>query len=589
MRFSKIIAPLVSLLAPTAAVVNSGKDQWHYKPWGIIQGPSMWIFGEEGLKIYSPDGSTELKSSVASDICHNITGYSIDDTKMHCDFYDVVSDGKKYVWAAVSRGVSKINVFDINTGTAVGSFETCSWPWDLDYHPLREEMWVRCRNPKDEDGGYMDVISTTAPTGEAPAKVMVTDDITMGSWGYTVVDNSLSDMGYTTARNQNKLFKVDLSERVVLDTFDIPLAHGSYEVAFSKKNKHIFVRVTVCCTCGFSGADKRDCGRMGSMSVTVTTGPYAGQVRQGQCGQCDGVAGVDTLGVYEFDTSTDTFVGNHLMPEGVGGDPYPSPDGSHIVMVGRNGGKTIRVLETGEAGEKSKTAFDLKLGFEIRGYEESAVFNDLAFVQTWEYGPYSKKRNMIVIASGTENKIALVDISGGNPTVDYVTLTDSSKLTASNNLRQVEWVHGTPYVWVDGNENSEVYVIDVDKKKVVKTISRVKTTRLLSVENYEMKHTMALVAMNLANGGGSGKTSSLYSSFGVSNNNNGFDMATIISLVVGGCALLVGLVNIVLLRKVRNITTKKSLKPPGDVEIQHMQDLDEHSVSMNSLGSKRVT
>jgi len=271
------------------------------------------------------------------------------------------------------------------------------------------------------------------------------------------------------------------------------------------------------------------------------------------------------------------------MPEGVGGDPYSCPDGSHIVMVGRNGGESIRVLKTGEPGQKSTTAFDLNLGFKTRGYEESSVFNDIAFVQTWEYAPDSKKRNMIVVASGTENKVAIVDISSGSPHVSTVTLTSSSKLTASDNKRQVEWVHGTPYVWVDGNEADEVYVIDVDKKEVVETISRVKTTRFLSVENYEMKHMMGLVAMHLAGGGGTGYSmSSLFSSYGVSNN-NGFDMATIISLVVGGCALLVGIINIVLITKTRRNIAQK---PPGDVEIRG--DFDDNSISMNTLGSKHV-
>ena len=41
------------------------------------------------------------------------------------------------------------------------------------------------------------------------------------------------------------------------------------------------------------------------------------------------------------------------MPEGVGGDPFPSPDGKHIVLVGRNGGEKLRILKTGANGELS--------------------------------------------------------------------------------------------------------------------------------------------------------------------------------------------------------------------------------------------
>ena len=50
---------------------------------------------------------------------------------------------------------------------------------------------------------------------------------------------------------------------------------------------------------------------------------------QGVCGSsCEGKAGIDNIGVYEFDTANETVVATHVMAEGIGGDPYPSPDGS---------------------------------------------------------------------------------------------------------------------------------------------------------------------------------------------------------------------------------------------------------------------
>ena len=79
----------------------------------------------------------------------------------------------------------------------------------------------------------------------------------------------------------------------------------------------------------------------------------SGSVKQGQCGRCDGLVGVDTLGVMEFDTKTDTFIGKHLMPDGAGGDPFGSPDGRHVVLVGRNGGEVVRILAAGAPGEVS--------------------------------------------------------------------------------------------------------------------------------------------------------------------------------------------------------------------------------------------
>ena len=49
----------------------------------------------------------------------------------------------------------------------------------------------------------------------------------------------------------------------------------------------------------------------------------------GVCGSsCEGIAGVDTVGVYEFDTKSQSVVATHLLEDGIGGDPYPSPNGS---------------------------------------------------------------------------------------------------------------------------------------------------------------------------------------------------------------------------------------------------------------------
>jgi len=120
----------------------------------------------------------------------------------------------------------------------------------------------------------------------------------------------------------------------------------------------------------------------------------------GLCGSsCEGVEGVDTIGVYEFDSVTETVVGTHVMKEGTGGDPYPSPDGSkllvlnekmatskdfvhycyvfclttcfdryfnfilkpaeYIVLLAANGGRTVRILEAGNPSEASVSSCKL--------------------------------------------------------------------------------------------------------------------------------------------------------------------------------------------------------------------------------------
>jgi len=48
----------------------------------------------------------------------------------------------------------------------------------------------------------------------------------------------------------------------------------------------------------------------------------------GTCGRdCAGTE-ADSVGVYEFDARSKQVVTTHVMAEGMGGDPYPSLDGS---------------------------------------------------------------------------------------------------------------------------------------------------------------------------------------------------------------------------------------------------------------------
>jgi len=497
----KLSSAILALSTTLAAAMNNQKDAFHYNRPGMLNGPNMWVFGGQGMRIYSPDGTQRKVTTSANEICHNVTGYRGGEFELSCAFYDIVSDGKKFVWSAVSRGVSKIDVFDIDTGATVGSFETCMTPRDIEYHPLRDEIWVRCMATADPMGGYMDVFSAASPSSDSVTSVDVTGNHTLSAYGYSVIDNSLGDIGFATVWNQPRIYKIDLSERKVISNYTLPLAYGGYEVAYSRVNHHVFVRASVCCTCGSVGIDLgEDCGRYGSSNVTITTGPSAGQVTEGQCGRCDGLVGVDTIGVYEFDTSTDTFVGNHVMPDGAGGDPFGSPDGRHIVLVGRNGGEVLRFLAAGENGAKSTVAFDLTLGFSTEDEETSAVFNDFAFIQTSEDDSLvggGMDRDLIVIASGTDNKVAIVDISSGMPVVTIIDLKADIVLTARRNRRQVEWCVGTPYVWIDGTASEEIYVLNVDTKQMETTITGITTSKFISVENYAAKRTADLIAQQM--------------------------------------------------------------------------------------------
>jgi len=574
MKFAQALITLSSLVASAVGMVNTHKDQHHMNREYI--GNSLWVFGEGGVSIYNPDGTESLKQIEPKDICHMTAGYRGGDPSLSCSFYDTVSDGKKYVWAAVSRGIPKIDILDIDTGDVVGSFATCLSPRKMEYHPLREEIWVRCSQVDRNSTfpSYMDVFSTASPSVAIASDMKFKEDTTINSWGYTVVDNTLGDVGYSTDWDQPYLFKLDLSDKSIIDKFAMPLGAGTYEVAYSQKNRHVFVRTSVCCTCGFEGADQLDCGRYGSKNVTITTGPWAGSVDiQGSCGRCDGVAGVDTLGVYEFDTTTDSIVGNHIMKENFGGDPFPSPDGKYIVLIGRNGGTTIRILEAGLTSEKSTVFADLELNFNTTNNEDDQVFNDFAFVE-------ADGKNMIVFVSGTENRAAIVDLADvRNPS--YVVLSEAAETSSRRNRRQVEWAVGTPYVWIDGTSASEIYVIDVEKKEKITTLTGIKTTKILNVQNYAkmqkakmqqeavdaaIKAAQDAVSPQKVEAAGQKETESAKTVTAAAEtatakkytDDNDIDAVGIIGLIVGACALIVGTMNVFVMSSMKNqITTNK--------------------------------
>ena len=240
----------------------------------------MWLFGELGVSVYSPDGTDRKHHIDGSLICDPKADFDGPSYK-YCSFEDIVSDGKKYVWAAVHRGRPTIDVFDINTASVVGSFDTCEGPTSLEYHPLREEIWVRCSDVSVNSTlqSNLDVFSAISPTGDVQVDILMKDRALhedLSSNGYSVVHNTLGDVGFLTDTDLPSLFKIDLSEKVIVDKFELsPLSHGLNEAVYSPVNRHIFVRSEVCCTCGFEGADLGDsCGRSSGYNVTTTTGPF---------------------------------------------------------------------------------------------------------------------------------------------------------------------------------------------------------------------------------------------------------------------------------------------------------------------------
>jgi len=79
-----------------------------------------------------------------------------------CAWKGVVSDGSNNVWATNTNAGSFVEVFDIDRGLLVATFPTCEFPWNIDFNPLRSEVWVHCWSPNEKlgDDGHIDVFST---------------------------------------------------------------------------------------------------------------------------------------------------------------------------------------------------------------------------------------------------------------------------------------------------------------------------------------------------------------------------------------------------------------------------------------------
>ena len=108
----------------------------------------MWLFGSDGVHVYSPDGSNHQHHVTNAQICEDPDTFSKSLTSVfrvslahlanpsrplinrmkrnhaagkswqYCRFNDVQSDGKRFVWAAKRDG--QISVLDIDTGSLVG-------------------------------------------------------------------------------------------------------------------------------------------------------------------------------------------------------------------------------------------------------------------------------------------------------------------------------------------------------------------------------------------------------------------------------------------------------------------------------------
>ncbi len=160
-----------------------------------------------------------------------------------------------------------------------------------------------------------------------------------------------------------------------------------------------------------------------------------------------------------------------------------SMSSEYIVLLGRNGGKTVRILKAGDSGSPSSVLVDLELEFDRQGYEHLPVAKDFAFVER-------NGKTLFVMPSGTSHKVAIVDFSTQDFETKYVTFSDKEFDNGAphGRYRSVEWAVGTDYVWTNDSDLDEHYVIDVAQGTLVKTITGIERSSLLSVQNWQRVH-----------------------------------------------------------------------------------------------------
>ena len=78
--------------------------------------------------------------------------------------------------------------------------------------------------------------------------------------------------------------------------------------------------------------------------------------------------------------------------------------------------------------------FSLELGFSTVDEKTSAVFSDFTFIKTSDQDMGGNiNRDMVIITSGIEHKVAIVDILSGSPVLTVLSLRDETFMTAQRN------------------------------------------------------------------------------------------------------------------------------------------------------------
>lgn len=475
-------------------------DYYYHQP---NLSPAMWVFGTQGVFIYNEDGSELKKHLPAEEICLPITDEDTGETTHSCAWRGVVSDGSNNVWATNTNAGAYVEVFNIDRGMHVATLPTCGFPWNIDFNPLRSEVWVHCWSPKPElgDEGHIDVFSTASVSLDMSQIAL--GELQVHGHGTVVTDSSMPNVVYGNTLDAPILFEIDANTKDVLNEYVIPDVSGVYRMEFSHVNRHLFMRGYVCCSCGFEGSDLgMECGRGSPRFVDVVTGPNQAKNVTGKCGHsCEG-SPADVLGVLEWDTKSKRIVDYHLNSLGYAGDPYIDPSGKYLIMLANDGGREATIIKAGKNGQPSKQLSIVETGFSEEDGEKGIW--DVCFIEQDDY-------EIAIFVSTLANFVILADMSpledGRKITTQKVWLTDDKNAEVTSNhgrgaRRNCAWAFGSPYVWVDAGKTEEVHILELSMENGKPTATRIRNvvdtpSRFLAwVSNHKEDD---LLAMALAN------------------------------------------------------------------------------------------
>lgn len=196
----------------------------------------------------------------------------------------------------------------------------------------------------------------------------------------------------------------------------------------------------------------------------------------------------------------------------------------------------------------------------MTGLEDKPVARDFAFV-------YKEGMTSVVFPSGTEHKVAIVEIPDGfvsneDIKINYVVLNTDEFVRGRaphGMFRRVEWAVGTDYVWVTDSTLDYIYIVDVVKQEVVNTLTDSDFSTLVSVQNFERARSIEMQKQIVKDM--------------TPENDNSFEIAAI---AIGCLALVVGLANVLYMTKMKDEFKNSSGKSePLDLVIK--KDADEAS------------